>query len=104
MTGSVWSSIHGKLHRTLRCQQLLPASQRLLVAVSGGQDSLCLMQVLLDLQPKWHWELAIAHCNHGWRMDADANAHHVAQLAEAWGVPYFYRHTTGLPPTEAAGR
>ncbi|NBO31470.1 MAG: tRNA lysidine(34) synthetase TilS [Cyanobacteria bacterium WB6_1B_304] len=104
MTGSVWSSIHGKLHRTLRCQQLLPASQRLLVAVSGGQDSLCLMQILLDLQPKWSWELAIAHCNHGWRMDADANAHHVAQLAEAWGVPYFYRHTTGLPPTEAAGR
>jgi tRNA(Ile)-lysidine synthase len=90
-----WTPLHAKLHGTLRALRatregsrcLLPKNGRWLVAVSGGQDSLCLMQLLLDLQPKWGWELAVAHCNHGWRSDAAENAAHVASLAKAWQVP-----------------
>jgi tRNA(Ile)-lysidine synthase len=79
-------------------------SQRVLVAVSGGQDSLCLIRLLLDLQPKWHWQLAIAHCNHRWRSDADANADFVCQLANGWHLPY-YAATAGTALTsEAAAR
>ncbi len=103
-TGEFWSPLHARFHQLLRQRQLLPIGQRILVAVSGGQDSLCLMQLLLDLQPKWGWELAIAHCNHGWRADADANADHVAKLAQHWGVPDFSQRATNLPVTEAAAR
>lgn len=83
-----WSPLHTQLHRTLRQRQLLLKGQALLVAVSGGQDSLCLLRLLLDLQPKWQWRLVVGHCNHRWRADADANAGHVQTLAASWGLPF----------------
>ena len=77
-----WSVTHAKLHRMLRSSLqkgstlvqtaqiihspsaggLLPANSAILIGVSGGQDSLCLAKLLLDLQPKWDWQLAIVHC------------------------------------------
>lgn len=101
-----FSSLHHRLHRTLHQQKLLPARQRLLVAVSGGQDSLCLWQLLADLQDKWQWELAIAHCDHGWELDAGL-ADHVAQFAQAVGVQFYLQiadPSLSLRPTEANAR
>ena len=38
-----WTPLHAQIHRTIRDRHLLPPKQHLLVAVSGGQDSLCLI-------------------------------------------------------------
>jgi tRNA(Ile)-lysidine synthase len=84
-----WTPLHAQLHRILRDRHLLPRNQPLLVAVSGGQDSLCLIKLLLDLQPKWGWHLGIAHCDHRWRPDSQANANHVEQLARTWQVSFY---------------
>ena len=101
---SNWTPLHAKLHRTIRSRQLLERNQRILVAVSGGQDSLCLFKLLLDLQPKWGWQLGIAHCDHRWRSDSQANANYVEQLAKTWSTP-FYCHTAAQPlPSEATAR
>lgn len=101
---SLWTPLHDRLHRTLRQRQLLPQASRLLIAVSGGQDSLCLCRLLLDLQPKWDWQLAIAHCNHRWRVDADDNALYVGQLAQQWQVPFFCETATESALSEAIAR
>ncbi len=74
------------------------------MAVSGGQDSLCLIKLLLDLQSKWGWELAIAHCDHRWRSDSQTNAQHVEQLAQTWGIPYYQQTATEPLNSEAAAR
>ncbi len=99
-----WTALHARCHHTLRQRQLLLPDQRLLVAVSGGQDSLCLIKLLLDLQPKWGWHLAIAHCNHRWRPDSQANAEHVAILAQHWQLPLYSVTAQDIPPTEAQAR
>ncbi|MGB3535522.1 MAG: tRNA lysidine(34) synthetase TilS [Microcoleaceae cyanobacterium] len=99
-----WTTLHAQLHQILRSRQLLPKAQRLLVAVSGGQDSLCLIQLLLDLQPKWQWELAIAHCDHGWRTDSKKNADYIQQLAKHWQIPYYQLTASGIAKTEASAR
>ncbi|MBW4516498.1 MAG: tRNA lysidine(34) synthetase TilS [Timaviella obliquedivisa GSE-PSE-MK23-08B] len=112
MADAGWTLHHARLHRVLRAlrdtrkgsRQLLLKNERLLVAVSGGQDSLCLMQLLLDLQPKWSWELAIAHCNHRWRADAADNALYVEEIARAWQVPYFCKTAVEIPTSEATAR
>ncbi len=101
---ATWTPLHAKVHQTLRSRQLLPQQQRLLIAVSGGQDSLCLAKLCLDLKPKWKWEIAIAHCDHGWRADSRANADHVAQLAHDWQVPFYQQTATEAIPSEAAAR
>ena len=101
---SPWTPLHAELHRTLRQRQLLPRDRNVLIAVSGGQDSVCLLRLLLDLQPKWGWRLAIAHCDHRWPTDAGM-ADFVAALADRWQVPFWVREAAeNLPETEAAAR
>ncbi|MGI0492362.1 tRNA lysidine(34) synthetase TilS [Alkalinema pantanalense CENA528] len=99
-----WTPLHGRLHQTLRDRALLPARSRILIAVSGGQDSLGLLQLLTDLKDLWNWSLAVAHCDHRWREDSAANADHVEKLAQTRGLP-FYRSIAETPPnSESAAR
>lgn len=98
-----WTSLHSRLHQTLRSRSLLPPQAKILIAVSGGQDSLCLGQLLLDLNSKWHWQLGIAHCDHQWSTDAGI-ALRVTQVAQRWQLPIYVRQATGLSETEAAAR
>jgi len=104
MAHSTWTPLHARLHRTLRSRHLLKCNQRILVAVSGGQDSLCLIKLLLDLQPKWGWDLGIAHCDHRWRSDSKANANHVEQLAHSWKTSFYLDVTNQKLNSEAAAR
>ncbi|GET37370.1 tRNA lysidine(34) synthetase TilS [Microseira wollei] len=99
-----WTPIHAQLHRTLRQRQILPKNQQLLIAVSGGQDSLCLIKLLLDLQPKWQWHLGIAHCDHRWRPDSEANANHVEKIAKNWQLPFYKLSANQVLNGEAAAR
>ena len=98
-----WTPLHARLHRILRQRHLLAQHRRVLMAVSGGQDSLCLAKLLLDLQPKWGWQLAIAHCDHRWPND-EGIAAHVQRLAQSWTIPFFVRTATELGTSEAAAR
>jgi tRNA(Ile)-lysidine synthase len=57
------------------------------VGVSGGPDSLCLLHVLKRLRNKYRIELHVAHLNHRIRgSEADADADFVASLAKEWGL------------------
>ncbi len=71
---------------------LLPASGPLIVAFSGGADSLCLLHILYMLcgpqkqYPTTH--LHVAHLDHQLRGTAsEQDALHISQLASAWGLP-----------------
>jgi tRNA(Ile)-lysidine synthase len=73
------------------------------MAISGGQDSLCLGQLLLDLQSRWQWQLAVGHCDHGWPAD-EGIADRVRTVAQTWQLPYYCWNAQNLPQTEAAAR
>ncbi len=67
---------------------LLRSGDAVVVGVSGGPDSLCLLHLLLQLAPQMHLRLHAAHLNHALRGDeSDADASHVETLAQAWGIP-----------------
>lgn len=100
----MWTPLHAKIHRTIRIRRLFEPHQRLLIAVSGGQDSLCLTKLLLDLQPKWSWHLSICHCDHRWRTDSIANAQHVENLAQSWGIEFYLETATEPLNSEATAR
>jgi tRNA(Ile)-lysidine synthase len=104
MSRSFWTPLHAKIHRTIGSRHLFERNQRLLVAVSGGQDSLCLIKLLLDLQPKWGWHLGIAHCDHRWRTDSQANATHVENLAKSWEISFYLETAIEALNSEAAAR
>jgi tRNA(Ile)-lysidine synthase len=100
----LWTPLHARLHRSIRQRQLLEKNQSVLVAVSGGQDSLCLIKLLLDLRSRWNWHLAIAHCDHRWRPDSQANAAYVADLARSWNLPFHLSTAEQIPANEAQAR
>src|SRR5579875_1724571 len=70
---------------------LLPEDGEVVVAVSGGADSLCLLHLLHRLcGPGKRFpgvRLRVAHLNHKLREEADAEAEAVARIASAWGLP-----------------
>ena len=104
MSRNAWTPLHDRLHRTLKERSLLAQGDRVLVAVSGGQDSLCLIRLILDLQPKWNWQLAIVHCDHRWRSDSSQNADFVSALAKSWQVPFYLETASQIPISEAEAR
>src|SRR6266700_2874758 len=74
--------------------QLLPESGIIIVAVSGGADSLCLLHALRQLcgnAPQARYpgvRLHVAHLNHRLRGEASyQDAAYIARLADAWGLP-----------------
>jgi tRNA(Ile)-lysidine synthase len=98
-----WTPLHSQLHQTSIDRQLLPIGATVLLAVSGGQDSLCLGQLLRDLQSRWRWQLAVGHCDHGWAEDVGI-AERVERVAAMWQLPFYCESTIDLPETEAAAR
>ena len=98
-----WTTLHTKLHKILLQKTLLPPKRSVLIALSGGQDSLCLGKLLLDLGSKWYWKLAIAHCDHRWSTDTGI-AERAAQVARNWQLPFYLKTAKDLPETEAAAR
>lgn len=101
---AAWSDLHAQVHQTLRTRGLLPQGARLVVAVSGGQDSIALLKLLVDLQPKWHWAMQAVHCDHRWRPDSAENAAFVSQVCHGWGIACQVVTATQSPKTEAAAR
>ncbi|SBO44049.1 tRNA lysidine(34) synthetase TilS [Cyanobium sp. NIES-981] len=84
-----WSADHLRLHRLLRRQpELLPAGACLLVAVSGGQDSMALVALLRDLRRLHGWELHLWHGDHRWRTASSAQARQLQAWAQGQGLPF----------------
>ena len=78
-----------QLHAHLQATKLLPPKSKLLVAVSGGVDSVVLLHLLHNLRDKYGWEIAIAHYNHGLRSDATKDAFLVGDLANSYGYQLY---------------
>ncbi|TYQ31284.1 tRNA lysidine(34) synthetase TilS [Pseudanabaena sp. UWO310] len=94
-----------KLNAVLKAQpSLLPKGAACLLAVSGGQDSLCLAKIFQMQRSKFNWGLTIAHCDHQWRHDSRANAEHVEKIAKEWGISFCLRTATGSLTSEASAR
>ncbi|WP_129632440.1 tRNA lysidine(34) synthetase TilS [Candidatus Oscillochloris fontis] len=76
-----------RVHTFLQSQRLFDPHCRVLVAVSGGPDSLCLLHVLLRLHAQGGPALHVAHLDHGFRgAQSAAEAEAVARLCAAWGL------------------
>ena len=84
---------------------LLPEHGIIIVAVSGGADSLCLLHILnhlCDPQNRYpHLRLHVAHLNHQLRgPESERDATHVQQITAAWNLPL----TTGTTDVHALAR
>jgi tRNA(Ile)-lysidine synthase len=75
----------------------------LVLAVSGGADSMALLRGAADLAPERGWQLVVAHLDHGLRPDSADDARFVAEAAEALGLPWEMRRTDVGDAAAASG-
>jgi tRNA(Ile)-lysidine synthase len=79
--------------------------ERVVVAVSGGPDSLALLSVLREIVPAFPLHLTVAHFDHGWRAESQADRDVVASTAAEWGYDFrTARAADDIPHTENAAR
>jgi tRNA(Ile)-lysidine synthase len=78
-----------RLLHSLQRQEMVCAGERVVVAVSGGADSVALLLLLLELREKLGIVLSVVHFNHKLRGRAsDADEAFVAKLAAKHGLKF----------------
>ncbi|WP_269611336.1 tRNA lysidine(34) synthetase TilS [Prochlorococcus marinus] len=61
-----------RLHKRLKQNKsLLPRNSTLLLAISGGQDSMALLKLIIDLRRLYQWQIEIWHGDHQWHAKSE---------------------------------
>ncbi len=76
-----------QMHRFIAKHKLILGGEIVLVAVSGGADSLALLYALHTLRQQLRCHLHVVHLNHRLRPEADTDADFVRQHAEHLNLP-----------------
>ena len=83
-------------------KEMLKAGDKILLGVSGGADSVCLLCLLEELAEKMHFSIGVLHIEHGIRGAASLrDAAFVKALCEKKGIPFEMR---AFPIPEIAER
>jgi tRNA(Ile)-lysidine synthase len=89
MKGTLSMELVNKVKRLIDAEHLLDAEDSIVVAVSGGPDSVALLHILFLLAESEKWRLIVAHVNHQFRgEESDLEAEFVEKYAKQLGLPF----------------
>jgi len=78
-----------RVKKTIKKFDLVKRGERVVVAVSGGPDSVALLTLLYRMASDFNLDLMVAHFNHGLRgLDSDDDENLVQKMAERLGLIY----------------
>jgi tRNA(Ile)-lysidine synthase len=94
-----WSFLAEKVNQIIIRKMLANPGDRLILGVSGGLDSVVLLHVIMELQPRWEWDITVAHVNHGLRPGFDRNESDFCRdLASKYHLTYVEKDLELLNP------
>jgi tRNA(Ile)-lysidine synthase len=77
-----------KIYEDMKSSGMLQGGEHLVMGVSGGADSMCLLYVLLALAPVMDLRLTVVHIHHGLRGEAaDGDRAFVEKTCASEGIP-----------------
>ncbi|NLC52137.1 MAG: tRNA lysidine(34) synthetase TilS, partial [Firmicutes bacterium] len=112
MNRDIIAYVEEQVQGTIQRYALLEQNEKVLLAVSGGPDSLCLLYVFSSLAQKLKVEPFVVTFDHGLRSEAKEEVEYVCQKAEELGLFFVskridvhkYQKKYGLSPQDAARR
>ncbi|WBW97942.1 tRNA lysidine(34) synthetase TilS [Oceanirhabdus sp. W0125-5] len=76
-----------KVESYIKYNNMIDVGDTLIVGVSGGPDSMCLLNILLSLKEKYKLRIVVAHINHGLRgKESDDDEKYVEKYCEGNGM------------------
>jgi tRNA(Ile)-lysidine synthase len=106
-------NIRQHFFKTIKKYDMVQEGDRVIVGVSGGPDSICLLHLLMTFRSQLGIHLYVAHLDHMFRgKESEEDARFVKALCQKWGIPFFgdkidvpkYVEKSGLSPEDAARR
>lgn len=77
-----------KVRQTIKEHHMLQPGDPVIIALSGGADSVCLLSLLADMREEFGLKLRSLHVHHGLRgEEADRDAAFSQKISEAFHVP-----------------
>lgn len=97
--------------KTIKTYNLIEKNDKVVIGVSGGPDSICLLHLLYSIKKELEFEIVVAHINHQIRKVADSETEYVKDFCKNLGIECFVKkeNITELAKkqkkgTEEAGR
>ena len=91
LTQKNWSSWHHLLHKELlRDKKLIPNGAHLLIAVSGGQDSMTLLSMINDMKNQHNWLVHVWHGDHQWHDKSERFALELKSYCAKKNISFFF--------------
>lgn len=93
---NIYEYINNVVEKTIINNNLLKDKNKIVVAVSGGPDSMCLINCLNDLKSVFKdkynisYELLVAHVNHMIREEAEEEKVYVENFCRQKDIPFYY--------------
>lgn len=86
-----------RVTRTAREHEMFRPGDLVLVCVSGGADSVCLLYSLWYLRRLFKIRIEVFHFDHRLRRDSAKDAEYVRRVSERLGLPFHLRIAEGVP-------
>ena len=77
--------------KTIETYDLIEKNDKIVIGVSGGPDSICLLHVLYGLKEKLGIEIVVAHVNHMLRDVADLETEYVQSFCKKLGIECYVK-------------
>ena len=102
-----WPPLLHRVVHTVRSRSLFQRGHHLVVAISGGPDSVALLSILHHLRSSWELTVTAVHCNYGLRgAESEGDQQFVEDFCHRLGVPLHVRRVgfqIGLRRTSLQG-
>lgn len=80
-----------KVLKTIQKYDLISPQDKIVIGVSGGPDSMCLLDILNSLKEKLKIEIIVAHVNHMIRKEADEETKYVENYCKNQNIPCYVK-------------
>ena len=80
-----------KVLKTIQKYKLIESGDKIVIAVSGGPDSMCLLDVLRKLKEKLKIEIVVAHVNHSIREEADSETLYIKEYCNKHDIEIYIK-------------